>query len=571
MSGSLPPTTGLRAPSQALDAEDFLAQAEAYSAAESGSAADMNRLADSIILLWGWRRFLLAFFAGAVTTLALPPFNALPIGWISIPILIWMIDGSAVSGKTGFFRRLRPAFAIGWWFGFGYFAAGLWWIGASFLVEADIFGWLMPFAVIALPAGLALLWGAGVGVARLLWSDGWVRVLVLAVVMTVVEWIRGHALTGFPWNAFGYTIMPDPVLMQTASVAGLWGITLLAFLVFSAPVLLIGGAESGRGRRLAFILIVGALVANIGYGFLRLGGADDATVEGASLRIVQASIPQEVKQDRDSYDANLQRHIDLTLNSPRPGQANGPNLVIWPETAVPYLLTEQPAPLSQIADMLPTGVTLVTGAPRRESGVDAGTTNSILVISDQGVITDSYDKVHLVPFGEYLPFGDFLEGLGIRQLITLPGGFAAGLERRILTAGEAPPFAPLVCYESIFPGEVADTEVRPAWLLNVTNDGWYGDTPGPRQHLQQSVLRAVEEGLPLIRAANTGISAIVDPYGRVLARLDVNETGVIDGELPAALAATTYSRLGDLVPAILTLLVAAIALFGRVFGTRRYN
>ena len=533
----------------------------------------MNRLADSIILLWGWRRFLLAFLAGAVTVLALPPFNALPVGWLTIPVLIWMIDGSAGAGKTGMFRRMRPAFAIGWWFGFGYFIAGLWWLGASFLVEADLFGWLMPFAVLALPAGLALLWGVGVAVARLFWTDGWVRVLVLAVVMTLVEWIRGHALTGFPWNSFGYTLMPDPVLMQSASVIGLWGLTLLAFLLFGAPVLLVGG-DGGRGRRAAFILIVVATAAHVGYGFVRLGGAEDAVVDGVRLRIVQASIPQRVKVELAAAEANFQRHVDLSLSSPRPGQPDGPTLVIWPETAVPYLLTEQPAPLADIADMLPADVTLLTGAPRRQSGADPGgptVANSVLVVSDEGVITDSYDKVHLVPFGEYLPFAEFLEGLGLRQLITLPGGFAAGLERRTLVAGSAPPFAPLICYESIFPGQVTEPGVRPSWLLNLTNDGWYGDTPGPRQHLQQGVLRAVEEGLPLIRAANTGISAIVDPYGRILARLDVNETGVIDGELPEALPATIYSRFGDLVPAGILGLLAIVALFGRLFAGRQYN
>jgi apolipoprotein N-acyltransferase len=530
----------------------------------------MNRLADSIILLWGWRRFLLAFLAGATTVLALPPFNASPVAWLTIPILIWMIDGSAMSGKSGFLRRMRPAFAVGWWFGFGYFFAGLWWFGSSFLVEADVFGWMMPFAVLALTAGLALLWGAGVAVARLFWTDGWVRVLVLAVVMTAVEWIRGHALTGFPWNAFGYTLMPDPVLMQSASVIGMWGVTLLAFLVFGAPVLLIGGSETGRGRRLTFVLIILALAADLGFGFLRLGGAEDNVVAGVRLRIVQANIAEEIKQDPEADEASFQRHIDLSRSSPQPGQGNGPNLIIWPETAVPYLLTEEPARLAQLADMLPPNVTLVTGALRRQSGGD-GIANSVLVISDQGVITDSYDKVHLVPFGEYLPFGDFLEGLGIRQLITLPGGFAAGLERRTLVAGNAPPFSPFVCYEAIFPGEVTEPGVRPGWLLNVTNDGWYGDTPGPKQHFQQAVLRAVELGLPLVRAANTGISAIVDAYGRTAARLNIGESGVIDGNLPAALPPTIYARAGDLVPAGLTLVLAIVAIIGRLFAARRYN
>ncbi len=224
--------------------------------------------------------------------------------------------------------------------------------------------------------------------------------------------------------------------------------------------------------------------------------------------------------------------------------------------------------------MLPAGVTLVTGAPRRAAAAPAfgpDVYNSVLVISDTGEIRDSYDKVHLVPFGEYLPFADILEPWGMRQLITLPGGFATGLQRRTLTAGNAPPFSPLICYEAIFPGEVTEEGVRPGWLLNVTNDAWFGNTTGPHQHLQQAIVRAVEEGLPLVRAANTGISAIVDAYGRVRSRLNLGEVGVIDGALPEALPATLYARYGDLIPAIVLGLIAAVAALGRFAANRRYN
>lgn len=534
----------------------------------------MNRLADSIILLWGWRRILLAFLAGASLVLTLPPFNALPVGWIAIPILVWMIDGAATPEGTGFLRRLMPAFWVGWWFGFGYFVAGLWWIGASFLVEADVFAWLMPFAVVVFPAALALLWAVGIALARLLWTDGWPRLLFLAVIMTLVEWLRGHILTGFPWNTVGYALMPDPLLMQPASIVGLWGMTLLALVVFAAPVLLVGGNESGRGRWLAFVLILLVFLGDIGFGLLRLRGADEATVADVRLRIVQAAIPEETKQDPGAARANFDQQLALSRSSPPPGSGDGPTLIIWPETAVPYILTEQPGALAAIADMLPSGVTLVTGAPRRAAvapltGPDVY--NSVLVISDTGEIRDSYDKVHLVPFGEYLPLADILEPWGIRQLITLPGGFATGLQRRTLTAGNAPPFSPLICYEAIFPGAVTEEGVRPAWLLNVTNDAWYGNTPGPHQHLQQAIVRAVEEGVPLVRAANTGISVIVDAYGRVQARLDLGEVGVIDGALPQALPETLYARYGDLIPAILLGIVLVIAVVGRFGSGRQYN
>jgi apolipoprotein N-acyltransferase len=245
--------------------------------------------------------------------------------------------------------------------------------------------------------------------------------------------------------------------------------------------------------------------------------------------------------------------------------------VVWPETAIPYVLTDAPGNLAAIGAMLPTGATLITGSHRAIGSGERAITNSVLVINDRGEIVDSYDKVHLVPFGEYLPFADLLEPLGIRQLISLPGGFAAGLERRTLTAGSAPPFAPLICYEAIFPGEAVAEGARPEWLLNATNDAWFGDSQGPRQHFRQARLRAIEEGLPLVRAANTGISAIVDAYGRVRAVMDVGVEGAIDGDLPRSLAPTLYVKYRDAVPAGLVFLALFTAFAGRFGASRRNN
>lgn len=530
----------------------------------------MTRLAESVILLWGWRRWVLAVVAGAVTALALAPFDLAPVAFFTIPIFIWLIDGSVPPEGTGILRRLRPAAAVGWWFGFGYFAAGLWWLGASFLVGGDEFVLLLPFGVIALPAVLAILWALGAAFARLLWTDGWPRILIFAVVMTLVEWLRGHVFTGFPWNAFGYALMPTPAFMQAASLVGVWGITLLAFLVFASPVLLAKSGETNRGQLVAFAAIGLLLLADIAFGLARLRAAPDEVVEGVRLRLVQASIPQAVKNDPRQRGTMLQRHIDLS-RSPGIGAITH---MIWPETAIPYILTESPEVLAAIADMLDPGTVLIAGAPRADTapfGTPRAVMNSVLVIDDAGTIIDAYDKVHLVPFGEYLPLKDVLEALGLRQLIALPGGFAAGTERRSMSVGSAPPFIPLICYEIIFPAEVLPPGHRPAFMLNVTNDAWYGDTPGPRQHFQQSVVRAVEEGLPLVRSANNGISAIVDSYGRVSARLDLNEVGVVDGELPASLPATLYSRLGDLVPGVLVAVLAFIAAVGRIAMASRDN
>jgi apolipoprotein N-acyltransferase len=226
----------------------------------------MHFVADAIIVLWGWRRLAVAFVAGAVSALALPPFSAFPVLWLTMPVLVWLIDGAIAGAGKGAIRSLMPAAIVGWAFGFGYFLAGLWWIGAAFLVDADKFAWLLPVAVLAMPAGLAIFWGLAAAVARLVWPDGWRRILLLAVALTAAEWLRGHVLTGFPWNAFGYTLTPVPVMMQSASIVGLWGLTLAAFIIFAAPALLVSeGREARRGgiQVLAFAaLLLAAHVAS---------------------------------------------------------------------------------------------------------------------------------------------------------------------------------------------------------------------------------------------------------------------------------------------------------------------
>jgi len=270
--------------------------------------------------------------------------------------------------------------------------------------------------------------------------------------------------------------------------------------------------------------------------------------------------------ERDS--TVLQRYLTLSGEGLRDGAPPPFSILIWPETALPFFLTDQPNALAAIGALLPPGTTLVTGAARDEPGPDPDAEgrvfNSIYVIGEDGVIREAYDKVHLVPFGEYLPFDGFFSRFGLHQMVALPGGFSAGRRLRTMAIDGAPPFGPLICYEIIFPGAATDSRQRPGWLLNVTNDGWFGDTPGPYQHLQQAIVRAVEEGLPLARAANTGISAIVDPYGRVRASLELGKAGIVDGGLPAALPLTLYARWGDLVflaLAALALLLVIVASF----------
>ena len=530
----------------------------------------MQYLVDAIIIAWGWRRAALALSAGALSALGFAPFDALPILWITVPVLVLLLDGAVAGEDRSLFFRLLPAALVGWWFGFGFFLAGLWWLGAAFLVDADQFALLMPLAVVLLPACLALFFAFGAALARLVWSDGWPRLIAFSLAMTLAEYLRGTLFTGLPWSSFGYALMPRPVLMQAASLFGLWGMTFFAFLLASAPALLVGGSRRGlRGRVLYLAVILGLMAGDVGYGILRLALAGQSNVAGTRIRLVQPNIDQSEKWQEGRQGEVFRKVLALSASTFGPDHAglSGVTHLIWPETVFPFYLTQTPEALLALADLLPPGATLIAGAIRAEpAGAPdrpAHVYNSVYVINDAGEIEDAYDKVHLVPFGEFLPFQSWLEALGFAQLTRLPGGFASGAAHRLLATPGAPPFAPLICYEAIFPNEAAPEGKRPGWLVNLTNDAWYGDTPGPRQHFRQAVIRAVEQGLPLVRAANSGISAIVDPFGREIGRIELGQAGILDGMLPEALPPTPYAAHGGLIVGILLVIAASIGLLGR--------
>ena len=507
----------------------------------------LSRLAHAIVLSWGWRRAGIAFAAGAASTLALAPLNAWPLLFVTFPIVVWLIDGSA-AGRLG---GVPTAALAGWWFGFGYFTAGLYWTGFAFLVDAKTFAWLMPLAVVALPAGLALFMGLGFAVARLLWLRGPARLISLAVALTAVEWLRGHVLTGFPWNTFGYALTGPLALAQSAALIGLWGLTLMAIAVFASPAVLTDDRADTPRPWLApalALLLVAALAA---YGTWRLARTPTALVAGVKLRIMQPNLSQDEKFNYTAKRDVMRRYLALSDRATGPDAAGVKDIthLIWPESAFPFFLTREAEALAQIASLLRPNTILITGAVRAPdlSPTVAVTRayNSVYVIGPDGSVLGVYDKVHLVPFGEYLPFQNFLEGLGLIQLTKMRGGFIAGERRRPLTVPRAPALLPLICYEIVFPGEAVPRGERPGWLLNVTNDGWFGRSAGPYQHFQQARVRAIEEGLPLVRAANTGISAVVDPVGRVLKSLPLGTEGILDAPLPKRIDPTPYVRIGD--------------------------
>lgn len=509
-------------------------------------------LSRAIVLASGWRRRLIALAAGTLSALAMAPFDIWPLLALTFPALVWLLDGAG-GGRTG----LRAAFSAGWWFGFGYFIAGLYWIGNALLVEADQFGWLLPLAVTGLPAGLALFTGLGTLLARLMWTRGPVRILSFAAGMFIAEWLRGYVLTGFPWNSFGYALAAILPVAQAAAFIGLWGLTLIALAVFASPAVL---ADSREGVHRPYLwpgISALLLLLMAAGGFYRLASAEVRNVEGVRLRIMQPNLPQDDKFRPSAKQKVMDLYTSLSDRATRPESQGVRDVthLIWPESAFPFFLEREADALARIADLLPPGVVLITGAARAEQrGGVQNVYNSIRVIGDDGAILSTYDKAHLVPFGEYLPFQDFLESLGFRQLTKVRGGFTPGTGRRALAIPRLPLAAPLICYEVIFPGRVIPDGRRPSLLLNLTNDAWFGITPGPYQHFAQARLRTIEEGLPLVRSANNGISAVVDPYGRITAQLPLGREGVLDATLPRPAGTTLYARLGD-IPVLLTALL----------------
>lgn len=522
----------------------------------------LRAVAAGIILSWGWKRALIALAAGALSVLAMAPFNAWPILFVTIPVAVWLIDGAG-AGRLG---GTPTAAMTGWWFGLGYFVAGLYWVGSALLVDAQTFAWLLPFAVLGLPAGLALFMALGFALARLIWTADASRILSLACALTVSEWLRGHILTGFPWNTLGYALTEPLALAQSASLVGIWGLTFIAVAVFASPAALIDDPSVTRRPWLAPVASVLLLAAMGLYGMFRLANQPTQFVDKVKLRLMQPNLQQDVKFNYAARQMVMDKYLSLSdrATGPQTTGVRDATILIWPESAFPFFLTREADAMAQIANLLPPGTILVTGGIRPPDQ-PAGTRvtrayNSIYVIDHDGTILSVYDKLHLVPFGEYLPFQSAMEKLGFVQLTKVHGGFIPGDRRRTMTLPNAPRMLPLICYEAIFSGDIVPRGDRPGWIVNLTNDGWFGISTGPYQHLQQARLRAIEEGLPIVRSANTGISAVIDPLGRIVAHLGLGTEEVLNSALPAAIAPTPFSRVQDIPTAIVVALSAILVI-----------
>ena len=524
----------------------------------------LEALAGAVILSGGWPRRLIALAAGAVGALALPPFDFAPAMIVPMSVAVWLIDGAAEaspSGATGW-ATLKSAFAIGWWWGFGYFLAGLWWLGAAFLVDADQFLWALPLGVVGLPLALALFPALGFTLARAIWPGGALRPLALGVGLSISEFLRANILSGFAWNEYGMALGAHLWPAQAAAWVGLHGLTFLTIVLCATPATL-------RGRPILLAALAGALL--LGLGVARLAEPAPAGVKGGKLRLIQPNVAQGADFSAANGGEILGLYLKLSDRATSPERSGIADVthLFWPESAFPFILTRDRGAMARIVDFLRGGAMLVTGAARAED--EGGKTryyNSMLEIDRGGLAAERYDKHWLVPFGEYLPFRSLFERLHVAQFVHVPGGFDPGIGSRVLKVRGLPDALAMVCYEAIFPNEgparAGDT-AQVGYILNLTDDAWFGLTAGPHQHFAQARLRAIELGLPLLRVANTGISAIVDANGRVVEERPLGVEAVIDGVLPGALARTWQARWG----AGSFLVLATLALFACLVGRRR--
>ncbi|MCE5974221.1 apolipoprotein N-acyltransferase [Sinirhodobacter sp. WL0062] len=485
----------------------------------------------------GWRQLGLAALLGAGVAAGQAPlywwFAALP----ALSALIYLAVRSVSSGWIGFAA------------GFGYALAAMFWIVEPFFVEADRYGWMAPFALVLMAAGMGVFWALSVGLGARLGAGPALRALGAALGLVAGDALRSYVFTGFPWVLLGHIWIDMPVA-QAAAYIGPLGLSLITAALAALPV-------AGRKPQVARIGIAAALLGVLWWGGAqRLATPDPARAEPVTLRLVQPNAPQHLKWLPEYRMEFFLRHLALTATPPEQGQPR-PDLIIWPETAVPFLLERPGDGLEMIAEAA-SGVPVAIGVQRAEG---RRYFNSLAVIDPEAQVTQVYDKVHLVPFGEYIPFGDLFARFGIAAFAAQEGnGYSAGPSVQVLDLGRLGLAQPLICYEAVFPQDIRRAPTRPDWLLQITNDAWFGDLSGPWQHFAQARLRAIEFGLPLARAANTGVSGMIDAKGRVLATLGMGREGVLDVPLPAALAPTPYARFGD-APILALILTLSIIIY----------
>ncbi|MBO4520216.1 MAG: apolipoprotein N-acyltransferase [Alphaproteobacteria bacterium] len=492
------------------------------------------------------KRCALSAVSGILAVGALPPFYVLPCAFLAFSVLIFLLNRAENKKQAAF---------LGFWFGFGFFSVGLSWVCNAFLIEGMGLSFLIPLPLIGFG-----VWGglfpATACVIAMSVPKGIRRLIALGAAWGFMEWVRSWFLTGFPWNPVASVWTNWPVMIQTASVWGAFGLSAVSVFIAGLPGVIKSRSWKDFWPLLVMVFMIAVLA---GYGLKRLSGAPDTsdTINGTMIRLVQPNIPQGIKWNKQEAEQNLMKLVHLS----RARGADQVSHVIWPETATQFLLQEDKFARGMVVSALRPGGILLAGSLRFERN-DANEAvklfNSIIALDDLGTSLGYYDKSHLVPFGEYIPFAKFFPF--IRQIVPVPMDFSAGQGGKTRFISRTLPVGMLVCYEVIFPGRVADKKNRPYWLVNVTNDGWYGISAGPHQHFAAAQMRAVEEGLPLARSANTGISGMIDAYGRITAVLELGSPGYIDAGLPRRTENPTfYGSYGNIVPLIFFLVLMMIA------------
>jgi len=468
---------------------------------------------DKVLNYTGWKRRSLLLLLGVFSALAQPPVYLLP-------LLIPSFSGLLLLSLNA--KSNREAFFDGWWWGLGCFTAGLYWICISLYVEPEKFAWLTPFALFGLPAILGIYTGlVTLALKHARQMPSALLPAIFAGLFVAEEVARAHLFSGFPWNLTGYVWTVSDVTLQPAYLVSVYGLSFITIYAASAPALFVLGKHPLVPNALAVLLLVSMSL----YGWDRLDH-NPTQYTDIKVRIVQPDIVQTIKWNPQASLDILKKHIALTRS---PG-IETIRLVIWPEAAIPYYVEPNSVLLRDIGAILPEHTLLITGGLRKNGDIrDRKAWNSLFVINHNGILMATYDKHHLVPFGEFIPFRNILP---VENISGGHGDFAKGRGPATVAVDDISPFSPLICYEAIFPDETTDGTGRTKWLLNVTNDAWFGRSSGPYQHLQMARTRAVETGLPLVRAANTGISAVIDPYGRIVKELPLNETGIVDFYLP---------------------------------------
>ncbi|PIB23974.1 apolipoprotein N-acyltransferase [Amylibacter kogurei] len=477
----------------------------------------MISLAELSQKLWGSR--FASVGLGLVLALAHVPFSIFPLMFVAIPIVGQMFL---------YCPKPRQAFGMGWFVGFGYFALNLHWIVEPFLVEPEIFGWLAPFALFLMAAGAALFWAVPFGLAKRFGRDHVSQIILLACLWTVSEYLRSFIFTGFPWSLLAYVWIDTP-LAQIFAFVGVHGAGLITLLILFIPVMM-----TRKMLAAAFATALIGIIAILGW--LRMPDHAPNHASDTIVRMVQPNAEQHMKWRPDMIEVFFDRGVSYT--SARTSRR--PDVVIWPETSLPFLLGHDHQALQVVADAA--GDASVIAGIRRVD--DNGGYNSLVYLDPRGGVTAVYDKHHLVPFGEYLPFDALFSKIGLSAIADNIGGFSAGTGPRVINGNNVPDFLPLICYEAIFPYST-HTNTRPEWMVHITNDAWFGTFSGPYQHLAQTKARAIETGLPIARAANTGVSGMIDPYGRMVKSLELGQSGYVDVALPASIGKTVYAYVGE--------------------------